>query len=130
MRSKRRCVAKAIDLAVSCYNAGMSEIKYISPREFADRGYLQEVNRQFLHPLGLALEITLNRYDPSDEGRFSGVWDYREDPEGITFGGLEHYGLDAAKAQIVAEERRSKEGVRRKMFGQTVQPVFEDLDKR
>src|SRR5438445_10887455 len=34
-------------------------IKHMPIREFVDEGYLQEVNRQFLHPLGLALEVTV-----------------------------------------------------------------------
>ena len=38
----------------------MSEIKRMSIKEFREKGYLQELNRQFLHPLGLALEIIIN----------------------------------------------------------------------
>ncbi len=33
--------------------------KYINLREFQETGYLHEVNRTFLHPLGLALEIKI-----------------------------------------------------------------------
>jgi len=29
-------------------------------KEFKERGYLQEVNRKFLHPLGLALEVVID----------------------------------------------------------------------
>ena len=32
------------------------EQKYMPIKEFRERGYLQELNRRFLHPLGLALE--------------------------------------------------------------------------
>ena len=53
--------------------------KYITMREFRDDGYLQEVNRQFLHPLGLALEV-----DP-DTDIITGVWDYRDHPEGVVY---------------------------------------------
>lgn len=108
----------------------MSEIKYITPREFLEGGYLQEVNRQFLHPLGLALSISIDEDDPTDEGEFGGVWDYRDDPEGMMFGGPDNYGLDHGKAQAVELERKAHEPARRKLFGQTVQPLFEDLDKR
>lgn len=38
-------------------------INKMNIKEFREKGYLQEVNRQFLHPLGLALEIEIN-----DEG--------------------------------------------------------------
>jgi hypothetical protein len=49
----------------------MKKIKKIDIKEFREKGYLQELNRQFLHPLGLALEITIN-----DDGTeiISGVW--------------------------------------------------------
>jgi hypothetical protein len=36
----------------------MSDIKRISGKEFRDVGFLQEANRQFFHPHGLALEVT------------------------------------------------------------------------
>ena len=59
----------------------MSENKDISPREFADFGYLQEANRLFFHPLGLALHVTL--HEPGNEGddRF-GIADWRAEPDG------------------------------------------------
>lgn len=60
----------------------MKDRKYLPIKEFRELGYLQEVNRQFLHPLGLALEISQNE----DGTEFiSGVWDLRNDPEGIIF---------------------------------------------
>ncbi len=55
------------------------EIKRIDIKEFREAGYLQEANRRFFHPLGLALEIT--RHEDGTE-TLSGVWDYRDDPEG------------------------------------------------
>lgn len=64
----------------------MSEpIKYISAREFRDEGYLQEANRRFFHPLGLALEMHWPKDGEDDRAFISGVWDYRDDPEGIYF---------------------------------------------
>ena len=79
-------------------------VKTITAREFMDRGYLQEVNRQFLHPLGLALAISIDEDDPDDPGEFYSVWDYREDPEGMTFGGPDDYGLDPKKAARVERD--------------------------
>lgn len=58
-------------------------IKRMSVREFRELGLLQEVNRRFLHPMGLALEVFQNEGDGTM--RFGEVWDYREDPEGIAF---------------------------------------------
>ena len=61
----------------------MSDIKKMDIAEFRRLGYLQELNRRFLHPLGLALEVVV-----ADDGteRLGGVWDYRDDPEGILYG--------------------------------------------
>ncbi len=36
-----------------------NEIERIDIKEFREKGYLQEVNRRFFHPLGLALEIII-----------------------------------------------------------------------
>jgi len=36
----------------------MADIKYMDAKEFKELGYLQECNRQFFHPHGLALELT------------------------------------------------------------------------
>lgn len=60
----------------------MKEIKKISIKEFRKSGYLQELNRRFLHPLGLALEVFID--DDGNES-LSGIWDYREDKEGIIY---------------------------------------------
>ena len=61
----------------------MSEIKRIDIKEFRTKGFLQEVNRQFFHPLGLALEVIIDE-DTGNE-TLGGIWDYRDDPEGIFF---------------------------------------------
>ena len=60
------------------------EIKRMDVKEFRKLGYLQELNRQFLHPLGLALEVVIDE-DTGNES-FGGVWDYREDLKGISYG--------------------------------------------
>ena len=58
------------------------EPKKMDIKEFRTFGYLQEANRLFFHPLGLALEISIN-----DDGSeyLSGIWDYRDDPEGMLY---------------------------------------------
>lgn len=55
-------------------------MKKMSIKQFREEGFLQEVNRQFLHPLGLALEVEIQ-----EDGQevIKNVWDCREDPEGI-----------------------------------------------
>lgn len=91
-------------------------INYMDLDEFHKLGFLQEVNRQFFHPLGLALELIV------DEGKavkLGGIWDYREDEDGMVFG--DH--IDFVKAQNVAYERARHAMVRVEMFGSEVQPL-------
>lgn len=95
----------------------MSDIKRMSVKEFREMGYLQELNRQFLHPLGLALEIVR---DKEGNERFGEVWDYQDDPEGIVFGdGV----IEPEKARFVLEMQDAKEPVRATALGYNVQPV-------
>lgn len=118
------------------------EVKYISITEFRERGFLQEANRLFFHPLGLALEVVTERCkfcDPPgriDGGknhcehcdgvghteRLGGIWDYRDDPEGMTFG--EGYGLDPEKAKYVEAERGVHAAHRFELFGLDELPTF------
>jgi len=91
------------------------EIQRIDIAEFRALGFLQEANRQFFHPLGLALEV-----DVDDEGneRLSGVWDYRDDPEGIIFAAGS---LDRDKVEHVARERLRHAEPRRVLIGAVIQ---------
>jgi hypothetical protein len=101
------------------------EVKYLSLREFQGRGYLQELNRQFLHPLGLALEVLFGEEERDD--RIVGVWDDRDDPEGNLF---HPDALDAEfvrKARTVAAEIASKKAERLARFGFHIQPVPEEI---
>lgn len=82
-------------------------VKHIDITEFREVGFLQEANRLFFHPRGLALEVTIcdhcegSGIEPGTNGIMcqagdldcngrgewiSGVWDYRDDPEGVIFG--------------------------------------------
>jgi len=61
----------------------MSDIKYIDPKEFQEFGYLQELNRVFLHLLGMALEVIID--DKTGKVSLGGIRDYRDDPEGMRF---------------------------------------------
>ncbi len=93
-------------------------MKKLTVKEFRKLGYLQELNREYLHPLGLALEIIVE--DDGDE-RFGQVWDSRDDPEGIIYG--EGMPLDAKKANRINDERNEKGLVRFVKFGYYVQPL-------
>lgn len=59
----------------------MQNIKLMSVREFRESGYLQELNRQFLNPLGIALEV----HQVGDKEKLGGIWDCRDDPKGMRF---------------------------------------------
>lgn len=104
-----------------------NKIKRIDIKEFRERGYLQEVNRQFFHPLGLALEVIINK--ETGQESLGGVWDYREDPEGIYFALNEpnhgkHDLVEALKKkQRVEEEFKARTPARIKALGFFVEPV-------
>lgn len=92
------------------------QIKRMSPAEFRELGYLQELNRRFLHPLGLALEVEII----DGEERFGAAWDYRDDPEGMAFApGV----IDAKKAQRIERERSKLAVTRHDLLGFEVQPA-------
>ena len=59
------------------------QIKRIDIKEFREMGLLSEVNRAFFHPLGLALEVIV---EEDGTEKLGGIWDYREDPEGMLYG--------------------------------------------
>lgn len=52
-------------------------------KEFRAKGLLQEANRLFFHPRGLALEVVVD--DDTKEEKLGGIWDYRDDPVGIFY---------------------------------------------
>lgn len=94
-------------------------MKYLSAEELIESGYLQEVNRCFLHPLGLALEVALPEYGlRMQEGRLR-MQDHRSDLEGVIFDeGL----IDRAKTQNISDEKAHRSDVRQKALGFSIQP--------
>lgn len=81
----------------------MEEIKRIDLNEFRNEGFLQEINRQFFHPLGLALEVLAD--EDGNIVKLGGVWDYRDDPEGIFFS---NDSLSTDKIENVRKLKESK----------------------
>lgn len=96
----------------------MSGIKYLDIKEFRESGLLAELNRIFFHPLGLALEISVE-----DDGteKLSGIWDYRDDPEGMLYS-KEHF--PTKKIKKAQEFIKQKHEQRMKVLGF----VFQDPD--
>ena len=109
----------------------LTQIKRIPIKEFRELGYLQEMNRQFLHPLGLAMEIIVN-----DDGTetLGGVWDYREDPEGIRFAyadkemtSMERLEQAEKKAEYIRQEQNSRRPSREEALGFWIEPLGDKL---
>lgn len=97
------------------------DIKRIDIAEFHKLGFIQEINRRLLHPCGLALEVITNT--DTGEAKLGGVWDYREDPEGIAFAeGV----LNAEKVASVDKLIEEHADVRKKQLGWIIQPVEEN----
>jgi hypothetical protein len=95
----------------------INEMKYMDIKEFREKGFLQEANRLFFHPLGLALEVSI---DGDGNETFGKIRDCRLDPEGIAFaeGVLEHI-----KTNIVESERLQHTDNRMERLGYVVQPL-------
>lgn len=97
-----------------------ANVKEMDPREFLEAGYLQELNRRFLHPLGLALEVQI---DPSRQGyRLGRIWDCRDDPEGVVFASkiLEDEDFRRKKEFILSQEAKRSEA-RIALIGSVIQ---------
>ena len=101
-----------------------NEIKKMDLTEFRDKGYLLEVNRQFFHPLGLALEVTIE--DDQTVSAISGIWDYREDPEGMLFADLTDVKV-SEQADKIKADRLEKEKIRMNKYGFSIQPIGHKL---
>ena len=105
------------------------ERKWMSIEEFQSEGYLQEANRQFFHPLGLALAAG---FDPQNERFYLELWDYRDDPEGMFFSVEELDNEEARrKAANVEGQRLALAAERIRVSGSGVQmlgaPFLDDL---
>jgi len=87
--------------------------------EFRRLGYLQELNRRFLHPLGLALEV-IHLADGTEE--LGGVWDYRTDPEGLRFGDLTS-DEERERADYIEARWDELAKTRREELGYVIQPI-------
>lgn len=129
-------------------------IKYIGIDEFREFGYLQEVNRRFFHPLGLALEVRTPGWTKEsidgwlreqgvqfgqdaidnvwtfvvalglNRDHLGGVWDYRDDPEGVVFGDPP----DREKYERVREEWHTRRMPRVERLRYFVQQVEDNAD--
>lgn len=91
----------------------------LSVAEFRELGYLQEVNRRFLHPLGLALVATT--FEGFEVIR--GVRDDRADPEGIIYAPGTIPGAERERAATIDREWSYRSAARQSRLGYVVQPI-------
>ena len=90
--------------------------KVLTPEEFWSLGYLQESNRRFFHPLGLALTVQID----ADSGavKLGQILNGREHPTGICFTkGM----LNAARIENIDREWTVRSEIRKKELGYVVQ---------
>jgi hypothetical protein len=92
-------------------------LKRMDIAEFRNEGYLQEVNRQFFHPLGLDLVTNITEDGIESLG---GIWDHRDDPEGVFY---EDADLDITKAERIRNFMRTRMRPRLEAVGYWFQPA-------
>ena len=93
----------------------------MSFREFVDAGYLQEANRLFFHPRGLALGVTF--LNGSEEPLILGPVLMTDDKEGYEFGETSTWVRSLAPE---ARRQHCKEG-RQHRFGSEIEPLAPEL---
>jgi hypothetical protein len=94
------------------------EEKTMDVDEFREGGYLQEINRRVLHPLGLAMGVKCSEGD--EEGFRAVILDSRDDPEGFHYEG--YSGVTPEKAHKVDRELAARSQERFERLGYVVQP--------
>jgi hypothetical protein len=88
----------------------------MDPVKFKDDGYLQEVNRRFLHILGLSLGFAIGE----DGGTQVVIYDQRNDMQGMIFpDGL----LQKRKVDFINAEFEKRSRIRQQAFSFVEQPV-------
>lgn len=99
------------------------EIKRMDIKEFRELGFIQEINRRVLHPCGLALEVII---DEEGNETLGGVWDYREEPEGMRYS---EGTISVDKVMSVETLFRRKQQLREDALGYFVQPATDTSEE-
>ena len=97
---------------------------YADLRELWQLGVLQEANRLFFHPLGLAMVWEVG---DDKEPKILGLLDARDDPEGWIFTDLRSPEC-AQKSYDVQQLRRRFELARKAKLGSSIQPLGSCLE--
>jgi len=94
-------------------------------KDFISYGYLQEVNRTFFHPLGLALSI--NYDDGENDSATLTILDCRDEEPPIIYGfkdrTAEEIVIARDKAVRVSEDMISRKNLRYKLLGFEIEGV-------
>lgn len=93
----------------------------LDPVELKESGLLFAINRDYLHPIGLALSVDVNR--DLVPFRVGPIFDGRDDPAGITFADDCIDPEIVAKAEILAESAAVRFARRKTALGFVVQPL-------
>lgn len=94
--------------------------KIIPPDELLSLGFVQEANRLFFHPRGVALAVMPHK----DDGFYAYFYDGRDDPEGYIFGnGVLDTEEAKKKADAMAERVLIHSLARIELFGDPIQPI-------
>lgn len=112
------------------YN-NMIENKKLLVSDFRKQGYLQELNRQFLHPLGLSLEV-LSYEDGHEE--FGSIYDYRTDESGIVFDLINSDNARIndfiSKANNIKREKKRIQKNRKKLYKYQIEPIKNKINNQ
>lgn len=106
----------------------MEQPKFISIKDFRELGYLQEINRVFLHPLGMALVVSSPELG---EEKLLGILDHREDSEGMIFDvkalSDEERAKMIEKAKYVESQWNNRAPVREAALGFVCELIHRDI---
>jgi hypothetical protein len=97
----------------------------MSLKDFRDLGFLQEANRQFFHPLGLALGLVANE---NEDYSSVIIYDWRDDPDGGMFQSLNEP-RDKECYEYIKFIHDEKAAVRLEKFGFVIQPIGHVLEE-
>lgn len=109
---------------------GELERKSMPLGEFITSGCLQEINRQLLHPRGLAMAVHFDADTNPDESEadkwFVSIIDSRHDPDGFVMVPSEHQSAEdmwTKEANFIELLPREKKARRMSLMGAVVQPA-------
>ncbi len=97
-----------------------TEINTMPVAEFRRQGYLQELNRTYLHPYGLALSVKIG--DDGEES-FGEIWDYRGDLAGLSYAEEMLDDEFEERANLLAAVFVVRSRQRKEELGYIIQPI-------